>query len=212
MLEKARDLCILPAMSVGLSKIQNQSVEMPAFADHPSIHLLMDAWNAWRGDDLVPNRRNVNLCDISKLLNMITMFDMVSPTQLMVRYIGSSFIDLFGRDYTGANYLDLTPDAHRKVIRSKRLMAVVEQPCAAFWTAKPTFREGVALNTVGACLPIAPADPEAPMQMMQLMVLLEPAPFTSFVKKDVPVMIKNSDVFEAADIGAGLPTLPEGPV
>ena len=185
---------------------------MPAFADHPDVRLLMDAWNDWRGEDLVPNRRNVNLCDISKLLDMITVFDMVSPTQLIVRYIGSSFIDLFGQDYTGANYLDLTPDAHRKVIRSKRLMAVVEQPCAAFWTAKPTFRAGVALNTVGACLPIAPTDANAPMQMMQLMVLLEPLPFTSFEKINEHIMIKNSDVFMAADIGAGLPELPDGPV
>ncbi|MBO6504106.1 MAG: PAS domain-containing protein [Kordiimonadaceae bacterium] len=199
-------------MSLGLREIPDQSVEMPAFADHPDIHLLVDAWNAWRGSDLVPSRRNVNLCEISKLLNMITVFDMVSPTEFIVRYIGSSFMDLFGRDYTGANYLDLTPDAHRKVIRSKRLMAVVEQPCAAFWTAKPMFREGVSLNTVGACLPIAPTAKDAPMQMMQLMVLLEPAPFTSFVKKNEHVMIKNSDVFLAVDIGAGLPSLPVGPV
>lgn len=200
------------AMSVGLREIKHQSVEVPAFADHPDIHLLVDAWNGWRGADLVPNRRDVDLCDISKLLDMLTVFDMVSPRQMTVRYIGSGFIDLFGQDYTGANYLDLTPDAHRKELRSKRLTAVVEQPCAAFWAAKPTFRQGVGLNTVGACLPISPASAGAPMQMMQLMVLLEPLPFTSFEKINEHVMIKNSDVFEAADIGAGLPVLPDGPV
>ena len=199
------------AMSLGFKKIEDQTVSVPSFADHPDIHLIVDAWNAWRGNDLVPTRSNVNLCNISKLLNMITMFDMVSPSEIIVRYIGSSFIDLFGQDYTGANYLDLTPEEYGKAIRSKRLMAVVEQPCATFWTAKPIFREDVSLNTIGTCLPIAPTNPDAPMQMMQLLVLLEPAPYTAFVKKDEDVMIKNSDVFEAVDIGAGLPSLPVGP-
>lgn len=199
-------------MQVGLREKQHQTVEVPAFADHPSIHLLLDAWQTWRGSDIVPNRRDVNLSDISKLLDMITVFDMVSPIQMTVRYTGSGFIDLFGQDYTGANYLDLTPDNHRKELRSKRLTAVVEKPCAAFWAAKPVFRQGVGLNTVGTCLPVAPACAGAPMQMMQLMVLLEPLPFTSFEKINEHIMIKNSDVFEAADIGAGIPALPAGPV
>lgn len=183
--------------------------QLPPYASHPHIAKLLSAWNVWRGKNAIPQRSDVQLSDVKSLLSFIVLFDMVSREQIICRYIGSSYLDLFGQDYTGANFLEVTPPEARD-IRSRRLSAVVEQPCVAFWSANTVFAKGEALATTGVCLPIQAPSADAPMQMMQLLVLENEVPFAPFQRESQKVMVKNSDHFSLVGIQTVFP--PDGSV
>lgn len=178
---------------------------VPPYADHPHIAKLLAAWDAWRGGSEIPRRGNVKLSDVTSLLSFIVLFDMVSREEIICRYIGSSYLDLFGQDYTGANFLEVTPPESRD-LRSRRLTAIVDKPCIAFWSANTVFAKGDALATTGVCVPIKPDADDAPMQMMQLLVMQDDVPFKPFQKESQKVMVKNSDHYTLVGIDTVFPS------
>lgn len=186
------------------SGVINTSFDLPDFADHSAMHQFLCAWDGWRGNNLVPNRNNVRLSDISSVMSHTMLFDMVSPTEILCRFMGSIFMDIYGKDFTGHNYLDITQPQFRD-IRSRRLFAVVNQPCAAVWTTKSDMGGGKIANSVGASVPITAAHEGAPMQLMQTLVFSVAVPRSEYGKPTRFKHIEFSNQFETIDIGAGRP-------
>ncbi len=155
---------------------------------------------------MVPVKSDVKLEQIQSGLHSIGVFDMCSYTDIRCRYIGSFFTDIYGHDYTGRNYLDLTEESDRKA-RSARMFSLVEQPCIAVWAVTANAPEDERTTTVGLSVPIQADDPARPPQVMQIMKVFTPVPNLLFEKKTGEAVVHFASSFIPIDIGAGLPDL-----
>lgn len=180
--------------------------ELPLFAELPQMHDLLVAWDSWRADNVIPNRSSVKLSDIDRFLSHTMLLDMEPTGRIHCRYMGSIFHEIYGQDFTGKNYLDIT-DARYRDTRSKRLFAVANHPCIALWaTQGEGDREGLP-RAMGASLPIKPDNADNPTQLLQVVVELEQIAFSEFSTQKKREKIQFSDQFSLIDIGAGLPVV-----
>ena len=186
------------------------SFDLPDFANRPSIHRFINAWDKWRGDAMIPNRRDVKLSDIQSIASGMVIFDMYSHSNIRCRFIGSMFTDLYGHDYTGKNYLDITEPSVRKC-RAERMFSVVEQPCIAAWAIAANAPLDPLPTTVGVSVPIAPKNPDHPMQLMQMMEVLTHVNARVFQQHGDELNIHYATSFIGIDIGAGTPVYTQTP-
>jgi len=175
--------------------------DLPPFADTKAVRDLLAAWDRWRGDALLPKRDDIRLMDVPELMRGAMLLDAVSPTEFIFRYAGSLYEDMYGFDFTGKNYMDLTEDA-LKPIRSRRLWGMVSQPAAAVWTT-PSVES---VDFTGVSMPIQSNDPSHPPKIMQVVMLTrEISEVSHKVRAQRRENIYFSDHFKYLDIGAGLP-------
>ncbi len=181
--------------------------ELPNFAALPQMCELLVAWNSWRGDDIVPLRSDVKLADVNNFLSHTMLLDMEIPDRIHCRYVGSVFHEIYGQDFTGQNYLDVTALRDRD-IRSKRLFATANQPCIAVWTVKGDGVYNGLPSATGASMPVRPDNPDKPMQLMHVVVQLGEVVFSEFASREKRENVQLSDRFSLVDIGVGVPKVP----
>jgi hypothetical protein len=178
--------------------------DLPKYADIKAIKSFLAAWDGWRKESAVPCRSNVDLGQIKTHLAYTMLFDMVSKEEIQCRYMGSIFLNFYGQDYTGQNYLELTAPKDRAV-RAERLFGIVDQPCAAVWgTLSTGWRDGPDY-LAGVSVPIWPDAPGKPQQLMQFFTPLEGMHIPRFEKKFEKRNVALSNQFQFLDIGAGIP-------
>ena len=177
--------------------------ELPQFADLPQMRELLSAWDSWRADDIIPLRSQVILSDINHFLSYTMLFDMEPSGLIQCRYVGSVFREIYGQDFTGQNYLDVTAPADRHT-RSKRLFATVNQPCIAVWGVTGGEGANALPSAIGASMPVRPDDPDKPMQLLHVVVQLGEIVFSEFANRKKYENIQLSDRFFLIDIGAGV--------
>lgn len=180
--------------------------EVPPFADLPQMHTLLAAWQRWRAGAVVPQRSNVKLSDIDRFLSHAMLFDMERSGRVHCRYIGSIFHEIYGHDFTGQDYLDIT-DARYRDTRSKRLYAAANHPCIAVWATKSEGDRESLPSATGASLPIKPEESGKPMQLLQVVVELEDVVFSEFATPQKREKVAFSDRFSLIDVGAGMPVV-----
>lgn len=180
---------------------QNSDFDLPAFAANTALKGFLAAWNRWRGDAIAPKRSEISLADIPGLMRGGMLLDAYSPNEIVFRFAGSLYQEMYGFEFTGKNYIDLTePDM--RALRSSRLWGVVSQPAAAVWTI-PNID---VLQFIGASVPVVPDNPDEPMKIMQMVVMnreLSEASHKERAKQRDAVPY--SDRFQYIDIGAGKP-------
>lgn len=179
-------------------------VDLPAFADRDEIRELLTIWHKWAEGAAVPNREQMNLRDISKYLDCVMLFDVISHEEINIRYFASLYMDYFGADYTGKNYLDVT-DPELRQLRAARMMNVVSHPCAAVWTTLGKHEGKMQEYTVGLSVPVVACEKGLkPMQMLQVCFPLSGRERPSFSDQPVSnVTVANNHMY--VDIGAGVP-------
>lgn len=180
------------------------SFQLPGFADLPAMREFLAAWNKWRAGKLVPHRADVNLDDIKASLRQAMLFDMELDGRIHCRYMGSVFQEIYGQDFTGQNYLDITEPQYRK-IRSWRLFSVVRHPCIAVWATSGEPGDARLPKTIGASVPIVPEGEGRAMQLMQVIVQLDDVLVSAFANKPKRGEVQISDRFSFVDLGAGCP-------
>ncbi len=189
---------------------QDCPFELPHFADLPQMHELLLAWDSWRGEKIVPLRSQVTLFHINHFLSRAMLFDMETPDtehapgRINCRYVGSVFHEIYGQDFTGQNYLDVTATEDR-YIRSKRLFAAANQPCIAVWGVAAGEGPGGLPSAIGASMPVKPDDPEKAMQLLHVVVALGDVAFSDFANREKYDTVQLSDRFSLIDIGKGIP-------
>ena len=182
------------------------SFKLPKFAAMPRMHELLTAWDSWREDDNVPLRSAVKLSQINSFLSQTMLLDMEIPDRVHCRYVGSVFQEIYGQDFTGQNYLDITASRDRDV-RSKRLFAIAKQPCIAVWAAEGEQGPGGLPSATGASMPVRPDNPDSPMQLMHVVVQLGEVAFSGLANQVRRENVQLSDHFTLIDIGAGIPAV-----
>jgi hypothetical protein len=174
---------------------------LPSFARFDAVAGFFSVWNAWRGDALTPTRAQVKTGEVAGLMRSMMLIDVHAPEKMIFRYAGSIYQEVFGFEFTGLNYLDITEPEARPT-RSKRLWDTAMQPAASVWTI-PSIE---AVDFIGATVPISPDDPSDVMKLMQVIIPLKDIATISAAewrKKRTNVYF--SDRFRYIDIGAGKP-------
>lgn len=184
-----------------MSAVQEFNFEIPAFAQDPSIRAFLAAWNRWRGQAVAPKRSDIRLGDIPGLMRGVMLMDAFAPEKMVFRYAGSQYQDMYKFDFTGLNYMDITPQENR-ALRAKRLWGVVAQPAAAVWTTPPVGN----VDFIGASVPILPDEEGHPRKIMQLTVLSKEVHEAKVAAREYErETVYLSDNFRYIDIGAGKP-------
>jgi hypothetical protein len=179
-----------------------ESVLQLASLNNPDCLPFVSAWLRWRGEALVPNRADVDLNLIKRELAMVSLFELKSPDEIIIRVAGSGLTPFKGVDLTGMNLAELTPKADWPV-RRYRMQSMVRHPCGGALMHEVRTRDKLLHAVAMVALPLLPAVPSGLPQLLVLTVRTDQpgvAP-TEAYGAAMPI----PDVFSFIDIGAGTP-------
>lgn len=167
---------------------------------------LLAAWLAWRGDRLLPHRRDMDLVSIARLMPRLMLLEVFSPQRMVFRLAGTEIEVLTGLRLTGRDHIALAqPD--QRAARSRLLWGAATQPCGALAFHVFPHPDSGRLHRIEAfLLPILPDDatenPGAPMQLIGVAAGLPVVDVGSHVTRPLEFAGATQHVL---DLGAGIP-------
>jgi hypothetical protein len=180
-------------------KARRDDVEVLLSAD--SRHLLA-AWKSWRGERLLPHRRDMDLVSIARLMPRLVLLDAFGPQRMIFRLAGTEIETITGLRMMGRDHIALAqPD--QRASRSRLLWGAASQPCGAL--AFHPFQHpdtGRPHQIETFVLPVLPDDPAGPMQLIGLAAHLPVLETGSHVTRPLEFAGASQHFL---DIGAGLP-------
>ena len=188
----------------------NDTGARPDAADADSIVLspesrqLLAAWQDWRGDRLLPHRRDMNLVSISRLMPQLALIELYGPDRAVFRLAGTELEQLYGATLTGRSYITMVPPERRRR-RGELLWQIATRPCAAVQRSFLDWQSGRHHELELLCLPILPDDPGRPVQVLGIGSRMPQRPWGIREHANDPVTAINSRRIDLIDIGAGLP-------
>ena len=161
------------------------------------------AWRNWRGDAMLPSRGQIKLDEIGRLLPRVMVLEVLSPGEALFRLVGTAYLELFGVELTGLNFVDLATPENR-AMRGERLWAMATTPCGSYMSS-PDPNPGRVDNILHTLtLPVQPEQPDQPMQFFGLTYGTMQMNLSDNYDEDLLKRLANQ--FNYIDIGAGLPT------
>lgn len=158
------------------------------------------AWQAWRGDALLPRRSQVDLVSICKLMSQLSVLEVGGPDRAVFRLAGTEVESQFGMRLTGRSFIKLAqPDQQAR--RGELVWRLVAQPCAVVSRFVFDRRSGRHDEAEIAAAPVLPDQAGAPVQIFAVLSRL-PRQYWGVVD---PVFHNSSRNLQFLDIGAGLP-------
>ncbi len=163
---------------------------------------LLAAWQAWRGDRLLPHRRDMNLVSIARLMPRLVLLEVFSPQRMVFRLAGTELETLAGLRLTGRDHIALAqPD--QRAARSRLLWGAATQPCGALAFHSFPHPDSGRLHQIEAfLLPILPDDNSAPMQLIGVAAGLPVVEVGSHVTRPLEFAGATQHFL---DLGAGIP-------
>jgi len=178
-------------------------------ASHTSAEpcrMLIRAWEAWRGRDLVPPRAAVDLAGIKELLPGLMLLEVESRDSIVFRVVGTEIDRALGIGITGCNYLDFARP-ERRALRAERMARQVAWPCGARMVTRFMLPNGTGAPLEVVALPLRVTPDAVPRQVIAVVGGLEEE-----LVRDGPSTAPldgASDIYEYFDIGAGVPREPD---
>jgi len=163
---------------------------------------LFDAWRQWRGNRLLPRRRDMDLVSISRLMPRLAVIDVQGPEQASFRLAGTEIEEKYGRRLTGRSYIKMVP-AEQQRRRGELLWRMATQPCAGLQYAAYDWQSGERRELELFGLPMLPDRDGEPVQVLAVVNHL---PSRRWGAVDNVVGI-NCRSLHFIDIGAGIPVL-----
>ena len=167
---------------------------------------LFAAWQNWRGDALMPSRDDMVLSDITALMPYLTLLEIRSPDEFIVRLAGTAILEATGFELTGTNYLDLAAPELRP-LRSARVWRQAQQPCGSLMHNRHGPGGGFDRWVEVLSLPMRAANSEGPIQFLGVTAMIDPG--LLLLGDFVSEVAKVADRFTSIDIGAGVPADPD---
>lgn len=164
--------------------------------------ILAAAWTDWRGAKALPSRSDMRLEDITGILPWITLIDVISETEIIIRLAGTMVREIMGVELTGRNLLELTEPEHRAA-RGVRTAQTAQQPCGAIWIWDIAFEGQARRPAENLSLPLQPDEDGRPPQMLNVFGMLDDTntPQAMGHLQQLASAEKHSFI----DIGAGIP-------
>ncbi|QDO96967.1 PAS domain-containing protein [Ferrovibrio terrae] len=155
----------LPTLEASYGKAPATDVE--ALMSGDSRHLLA-AWKRWRGERLLPHRRDMDLVSIARLMPRLVLLDVFSPQRVIFRLAGTEIESIAGMRLTGRDHI-LMAQPDQRASRSRLLWGAATQPCGALAFHIVTHPDNGRLHQIETfVLPILPDSAEAPTQLIGL--------------------------------------------
>ncbi|WP_341898842.1 PAS domain-containing protein [Ferrovibrio terrae] len=124
------------------------------------------AWKQWRGDRLVPQRADMDLVSIARLMPKLVLLDVFSPDRAVFRLAGCDIESLVGMRLTGRDFVAMAA-MDQRAMRSRMIWDVATRPCGVLsFHALPYPGVGRTHHIEVFALPIRPDAAEAPMQVL----------------------------------------------
>jgi len=164
--------------------------------------LFAEAWQRWRGNDLVPRRSSIHIEDIAKLLHLVSVIEIVSQDEARFRIAGTALCQSLNIELTGLNYFDFTTPEERGP-RTARTHQLVDQPCGSHFVFPILYGTGRTVPTEILTFPVWPDDHSAPRQLFAIAMPLEDVRLEG--PAETPDQLPLPEGFQFIDIGAGVP-------
>lgn len=96
--------------------------------DAPHGLALLEAWQRWQGDDLLPSSDAVIAEHLGSALGYVTVFDAFAPERIIIRLFAGWHEEISDHDLPGRNYIDMASE-ERRPTRIKRVWDLASTPC-----------------------------------------------------------------------------------
>ena len=182
-------------------------VSLPGDLRSKDSATFIHAWNRWRGDRMLPSRRDFDLGSIKRLLPRVILLEIRSPTEVAFRLAGTWITRVLGVELTGRNYLDVGNPADRQE-RAALLFAEVMQPCGAVMIYPMHYASGRAAPVEVISAPVLGDRPTDPPMVFALLTELASSGFAEPLAEEVVRQLPTGRQLRFFDIGAGTPDIP----
>lgn len=147
----------------------------------------------------------MQLSEVTKLMPFLTILDVRSREEVIIRLAGTAIFDALGEELTGRNYLDLTtPDV--RPIRSARLWLQTRHPCGAVMRNVHNAGTDAEVHLEILSLPIRPLREEEPIQLLSV---VGPLGSENLTTDEAHIQVARiAHEFHYVGIGAGVPDVP----
>lgn len=166
--------------------------------------LLLKAWKGWRGDRLLPHRRDLDLVSIARLMPKLVVLEAFGPQRMIFRLAGTEIETLTGLRLMGRDHIALAAPEQR-ILRSRLLWGAATQPCGAMSFHNVPHPESGRMHQIESfLLPILPDDSAAPIQLIGVASRL---PVVEAGRHITLPLERAGSTQHFIDIGAGIPAL-----
>jgi hypothetical protein len=174
------------------------------FAPRPSSKpcgVILDHWQALRGDRLRPRRSELDAAGLAPHLQNVGIFEVCAPDVTLCRLAGAAFHRTLGYELTGRNVVELYgPPLYRAAGYRFHMMAT--QPCGAMFDLVLRFASGAENPHEIMLLPLEPEDPGAPATLLVGIAAINAVEWENTA---ILPQLNPSPNFRFIDIGAGIP-------
>ena len=169
--------------------------------DAPNCLALLEAWQRWRGNGLVPSVDRVIPEELGTALNGLSILEVHSQDSITYRLVGTIHADAMGREPTGEDVASITDKADLSR-RMGRLWNMVSVPCGSAMLVVYTRPSGATLQSQHFLLPVMPKASGEPKRLYVAMDTFGAAALPNDQHVG-PVSIPRE--FSYVDIGNGAP-------
>ena len=149
-------------------------------------------------DKVVPRLSTFLNRPIASLQPHVNIVDVVSPTEIRSRLIGTALADKFGRDPTGQNILEYISVTDGKML-SDLVFKMIAQPCGVEMKGLVVSADGAVMRSCSMGFPLRRNAPDAQC-IVWLNKIDEPYEFGKSQEK-----IDNLEFLRWIDVGSGVP-------
>ncbi len=122
-------------------------------AEAPNCRRFLEAWQDWRGDKLLPDRKDVRPERLGPALEGVSILEYRGPDELNYHLASTLLNELLGRDRTGDNYA-LGPDPELAALRLHRHNLIRQTPCGMVALVDLKLPSGRVISLTTLTLPV----------------------------------------------------------
>lgn len=169
---------------------------------NPTLRVFADHWTALPKSGHVPDRRDFRPEKLGGALPHMIIHELISPTDIRLRLVGSDIARAYDEEITGRNYLDMVAPERREAA-SRPFVLACTHPCGMYTRMRSVAWRGLIMNRESLDFPVRD---DTGIRWIYSCSTTEPADEPDFDFRNAGVA-KVTDVIERVflDIGAGVP-------
>lgn len=175
-----------------LSEIIGENKELSKF---------LTCWAGWRDAGLLPLRSSVKPEDLGATLSAMTIYQVLSEDQIVVRLYSTNLRTANNIDHTGDNFIDLLAEEERPV-RIERFRNMVNYPCGWYATNQATTSTGSRIDFAVVTLPVGDAPGQPPSFFYNVVSIANGRRWND---EEAVIGIRVPENYHYIDIGNGIP-------
>jgi len=126
---------------------------MTDLALNPTLRAFDDHWAALPKTGLVPHRRDFQPERLGRALAHMVVHELVSPTDIRLRIVGSVIGRAYDEEITGRNYLDMVP-SERRTAAAEPFFLACGTPCGMYTRMRSVAWRGLTMQRISLGYPV----------------------------------------------------------